>query len=260
MNLLELRQVEVAYNKVATAISGVSIEVPEGKITALLGPNGAGKSTTLKAISGFLRGENAEVIEGEIIFNGQNIVGMAPYEVSKLGISIVPERDKVFELMSVEDNLRAVSISSSDVADAYELFPRLKELKSRTAGYLSGGEKQILAIAMALMSKPRLLLVDELSLGLAPIAVSNVLRELLEIKKMLDLTILLVDQNALSVLRIAEMGYVIEDGRIVFAGRAEELLTHGDIMEFYIGKADSSADSNSYRDVKQYRRKRRWWG
>jgi branched-chain amino acid transport system ATP-binding protein len=242
MNLLELRQVEVAYNKISTAITGVSIEVPEGKITALLGPNGAGKTTTLKAISGFLR--------------GKNIVGMAPYEVSKLGISIVPERDKVFELMSVEDNLRAVSNSSSDVTDAYELFPRLKELKSRTAGYLSGGEKQILAISMALMSKPRLLLVDELSLGLAPIAVSNVLRELLEIKKMLDLTILLVDQNALSVLRIAEMGYVIEDGHIVFAGRAEELLNHGDIMEFYIGKADASTDSKTYRDVKQYRRKR----
>ena len=113
---------------------------------------------------------------------------------------------------------------------------------------------------MALMSKPRLLLVDELSLGLAPIVVSNVLRELLEIKKMLDLTILLVDQNALSVLRIAEMGYVIEDGRIVFAGPAEELLAHGDIMEFYIGKADASAERTSYRDVKQYRRKRRWWG
>lgn len=260
MNLLELRQVEVAYNKVATAISGVSIEVPAGKITALLGPNGAGKTTTLKAISGFLRGENAEVVEGEIIFDGRDIAGMAPYEVSKLGISIVPERDKVFELMSVEENLRAVSQSSADVAASYELFPRLKELKTRTAGFLSGGEKQILAIAMALMSKPRLLLVDELSLGLAPIAVSNVLRELIEIQKMLDLTVLLVDQNALSILRIAEMGYVIEDGHIVFAGKAADLLAHGDIMEFYVGQSDSSADSKTYRDVKQYRRKRRWWG
>lgn len=260
MNLLELRQVEVAYNRVATAISGVSIEVPAGKITALLGPNGAGKSTTLKAISGFLRGENAEVVSGEIIFDGRNITGLPPYEVSKLGISLVPERDKVFELLPVDENLRAVSMSSSDVHDSYELFPRLKELKLKTAGYLSGGEKQLLAIAMALMSKPRLLLIDELSLGLAPIVVSNVLKELLVIQRMFNLTILLVDQNALSVLKIAEMGYVIEDGRIVFAGPASELLEHGDIMEFYVGKSESPSDDRTYRNVKQYRRKRRWWG
>ena len=260
MNLLELRQVEVAYNKVATAISAVSIEVPVGKITALLGPNGAGKSTTLKAISGFLRGENAEVVSGEIIFDGKKITGMPPYEVSKLGISLVPERDKVFELLSVDENLRAVSMSSSDVQDAYELFPLLKNLKVKTAGYLSGGEKQLLAIAMALMSKPRLLLIDELSLGLAPIVVSSVLKELLKIQKMFDLTILLVDQNALSVLKIAEMGYIIEDGHIVYAGSASELLAHGDIMEFYVGKSDGSGDERTYRNVKQYRRKRRWWG
>jgi len=260
MNLLELHQVEVAYNKVATAISAVSIEVPAGKITALLGPNGAGKSTTLKAISGFLRGENAEVVSGEIVYDGKRITELPPYEVSKLGISLVPERDKVFELLSVDENLRAVSMLSSDVQEAYELFPLLKKLKRNRAGYLSGGEKQLLAIAMALISKPRLLLVDELSLGLAPIVVSTVLKELLRIQKLFDLTILLVDQNALAVLRIAEMGYIIEDGHIVFAGSASQLLAHGDIMEFYVGKSDGPGGDRTYRNVKQYRRKRRWWG
>jgi branched-chain amino acid transport system ATP-binding protein len=258
--MLDLKQVEIVYNKLATAVSGVSIHVPAGQITALLGTNGAGKTTTLMGISGFLRGENAELIKGEIEFEGQSIGGMAPHEVSRLGISLVPERDKVFDTLSVDENLRAAAPNSASVSSTYELFPRLAELRGRTAGYLSGGEKQLLALAMALSTDPKMLLVDELSLGLAPIVVDRLLGELVRVQRELGIGILLVEQNAVAALRIAAYGYVIEDGRIVFDGEAERLLAHGDIMEFYLGGDAAGGERRSYRDVRQYRRKRRWWG
>ncbi|HZQ28205.1 MAG TPA: ABC transporter ATP-binding protein [Acidimicrobiales bacterium] len=258
--MLELRQVEVVYNKLATAVSGVSLSVEQGAITTLLGTNGAGKTTTLKTISGFLRSENADITEGEILFEGRDIRGLAPHEVSKLGIALVPERDKVFDTLTVDENLRAASVTSAGVTEAYELFERLNQVRTRLAGYLSGGEKQLLAMAMALSTKPRLLLVDELSLGLAPIIVSRLLADLQRVQKDLGLTVLLVEQNAAAALRVANYGYVIEDGRIVFDGDADRLLNHGDIMEFYLGAEDDEGERRSYRDVRQYRRKRRWWG
>jgi branched-chain amino acid transport system ATP-binding protein len=260
MTTLELRQVEVVYNKLATAISGVSLNVADGCITALLGTNGAGKTTTLKAVSGFLRGENAEVTTGEILFDGDVISGLAPHEVSRRGVALVPERDKVFDTLTVDENLRAAAPDSSAVGAAYSRFPRLGELRGRTAGYLSGGEKQLLAMAMALSTDPRLLLVDELSLGLAPIVVNRLLAELVRVQRDLGIAVLLVEQNAVAALRVASYGYVIEDGRIVFDGDADRLLNHGDIREFYLGGSDDGGERRSYRDVRQYRRKRRWWG
>lgn len=258
--MLELRQVEVVYNKLATAVTGVSMRVETGSITVLLGTNGAGKTTTLKTISGFLRSENADIVDGEILFEGDNIRGMAPHEVSRRGIALVPERDKVFDTLTVDENLRAASTSAAGHKEVYELFTRLGDVRSRLAGYLSGGEKQLLAMAMALSTRPRLLLVDELSLGLAPIIVTQLLGDLQRVQKDLGLTVLLVEQNAAAALRVGGYGYVIEDGRIVFDGDADRLLHHGDIMEFYLGAEDSDGERRSYRDIRQYRRKRRWWG
>lgn len=258
--MLELQQVEVVYNKLATAVSGVSLKASDAQITALLGPNGAGKSTTLKAISGFLRGENAEVSEGSITLDGRSLMHLAPHEISRLGVSLVPERDKVFDTLTVDENLRAASPNGASVALSYELFPRLVELRGRTAGYLSGGEKQLLALALALSTDPRFLLVDELSLGLAPIVVKQLLGELQRVQSELGIGVLLVEQNAVAALQVADYGYVIEDGHIVFDGEAERLLSHGDVMEFYLGGDGQDGERRSYRDVRQYRRKRRWWG
>lgn len=258
--VLELQQVEVVYNKLATAVSGVSLKADGAVITALLGPNGAGKSTTLKAISGFLRGENAEVVEGTITLDGESLMSLSPHEISRRGVALVPERDKVFDTLTVDDNLQAAAPRGSSVSVSYELFPRLAELRSRTAGFLSGGEKQLLALALALSTRPRFLLVDELSLGLAPIVVKQLLGELQRVQRELGIGVLLVEQNAVAALQVADYGYVIEDGRIVFDGEPAKLLSHGDIMEFYLGGDATEGERRSYRDVKQYRRKRRWWG
>lgn len=257
--MLELRKVEVVYNKLATAISGVSVTAQEGRITAILGTNGAGKTTTLKAISGFLGADNADITDGEILFDGVDMTGLAPHRVARKGIALVPERDKVFDTLDVHDNLRASATKGQSVDSVYDAFPRLAKIRGSLAGHLSGGEKQMLAMGMALISEPRLLLVDELSLGLAPIIVQSLLEDLKRVQSELGLTILLVEQNALAALGVADYGYVIEDGQIVFDGEPERLLNHGDIKEFYLGTGGTE-DRRSYRDVKQYRRKRRWWG
>lgn len=256
--MLELEKVEVVYNQLATAITGVTINVPEGAVTAVLGTNGAGKTTTLNAISGFLGADNADITDGRILLDGQDITGMAPHHVARMGVSLVPERDKVFETLTVHENLR-VATHGAGVEAAYESFPRLRDRANALAGYLSGGERQMLAMGMALASEPRVLLVDELSLGLAPIIVQQLFDDLRRIQQEQGLTVLLVEQNALAALQIADYGYVIEDGHIVFDGTPEKLLAHGDIKEFYLGTGEHS-DRKSYRDVKQYRRKRRWWG
>jgi branched-chain amino acid transport system ATP-binding protein len=258
--VLELHQVEVAYNKTATAVRGVSMHAEPGKITALLGTNGAGKTTTLTAVSGFIGMENADVVGGEIVYKGKRLNRLAPHRVSRLGIALVPERDKVFDTLTVTDNIRLTAGSAAKARGVYEEFPRLGELAGRTAGYLSGGEKQLLALAMALVTEPEVLLVDELSLGLAPRVTSELLRELQRVQRDRGLTVLLVEQNAAAALDVADYGYVMEDGRVVHDGTPEALLSHGDIMEFYLGTADGDEKRRSYRDVKQYRRKRRWAG
>lgn len=263
--LLSVSQLEVVYHQVVTAIQGVSLEVPRGRTVALLGTNGAGKTTTLRAISGFIGLDDAEITHGVIRYRGRPIHGQPPHRLTRAGIVLVPERDKVFETLSVEENLD-VAVSRPGgapraelLARSYEFFPQLAELRHRQAGYLSGGERQMLAIASALMCEPELLLVDELSLGLAPIVVEELAERLRAVSAGLGVTLLLVEQNAHFALDYADYGYVIESGRVVLDGDRERLLAHQDIQEFYLG-GTQQGERRSYRSVKQYRRSRRWYG
>jgi branched-chain amino acid transport system ATP-binding protein len=260
-NLLEVRQLEVVYNRVATAVQGVSLDIPKGTIVALVGTNGAGKTTTLRAISGFLPSEDVAITDGEITLKGRRVNGQLPHQLARAGLILVPERDKVFATLSVTDNLEFAAQSDSDIKldRVLSYFPRLTERKNSLAGYLSGGEKQMLAVGMALLCNPTVLLIDELSLGLAPIVVKDLLERLQSICKEFGLTVLLVEQNAKAALAIADYGYVMESGRVVFDGPAEELMNHPDVREFYLGGTGQTG-TKSYRDIKQYRRKRRWWG
>jgi branched-chain amino acid transport system ATP-binding protein len=258
--VLEVRQLEVIYNKVATAVQGVSLEIGERAIVAMIGPNGAGKTTVLRAISGFLPAEDVAISDGTIRFNDRSIAGLMPHVISGGGIVLVPERNKLFETLTVEETLNFSLTRQRRAIPERVLgyFPRLAERKTQVAGYLSGGEKQMLAIGMALVCEPRLLLVDELSLGLAPIVTEEIMRILREINRDLGLAMLIVEQNALSALRIASFAYVMEGGRVVFKGTTEKLMEHQDIKEFYLG--GSAGRTSSYRDLRQYARKRRWWG
>jgi branched-chain amino acid transport system ATP-binding protein len=262
--LLRLEGVEVVYHRVITAVQGVSLAVPKGGIVALLGTNGAGKTTTLRAISGFIGLDDARVTEGAIVFAGERIENRPPHRVTALGIALVPERSKVFENLTVAENLEAVvprraAPRRHDAEAIYALFPALARLRSREAGYLSGGERQMLAIGSALACAPDLLLVDELSQGLAPVIVEELAARLERVRAELGTTVLLVEQNARIALDIADHGYVMENGRIVLDGTPERLRAHADIREFYLG-AGAGERRRSYLDVKQYRRSRRWYG
>ena len=262
--LLRLEGVEVVYHRVITAVQGISLEVPRGGIVALLGTNGAGKTTTLRAISGFIGLDDARVTEGAIVYRGERIENRAPHRVTALGIALVPERSKVFENLTVAENLEAVvprpGADRRRLAESvYELFPALARLRLREAGYLSGGERQMLAIGTALACAPDLLLVDELSQGLAPVIVEELAGRLQRVRRETGTTVLLVEQNAHVALEIADYGYVMENGRIVLDGSPDRLRAHADIQEFYLG-AGGGSRRRSYRDVKQYRRSRRWYG
>jgi branched-chain amino acid transport system ATP-binding protein len=263
--LLAVDKLEVVYQRAITAVQGITLAVPRGQIIALLGTNGAGKTTTLRAISGFLGLDDARVTEGTIVYAGEAIENRLPHEITARGIALVPERDKVFPNLTVAENLTAPvsrAIGGAErrrrEAQALTFFPRLGDLRNRLGGLLSGGERQMLALASALVCGPRLLLVDELSLGLAPVVVEDLLRRLVDIRRELDLTILLVEQSAAFALDIADYGYVMENGRMVLDGSAERLRSHADIQEFYLGQA--AGGRRSYRDVRQYRRSRRWYG
>jgi branched-chain amino acid transport system ATP-binding protein len=258
--LLSLEKLEVTYHRVITAVQGVSLEVPAGSIVALIGNNGAGKTTTLRAISGFLGLDDARVTEGTIGYSGKPIQNEPPHRIARLGITLVPERSKVFENLTVEENLEA-AISRGKAVDReliFEYFPILQKVRQREAGYLSGGERQMLAIGSALMCAPELLLIDELSLGLAPRVVLELVDRLRAIRGRLGTTLLVVEQNAQVALDLADYGYVMENGRIVLDGTPDKLRSHPDIREFYLGAG--SGNRRSYRDVKQYRRSRRWYG
>ena len=260
--LLQLDKVEVTYHRVITAVQGVSLSVPEGAIVALLGTNGAGKTTTLRAISGFIGLDDARVTDGTVAYRSERIDNRPPHQVTARGVTLVPERSKVFENLTVAQNIDAVvPRNSSDrrLADAvWKYFPALAGLRRREAGYLSGGERQMLAIGSALMCAPDLLLIDELSLGLAPLVVRDLISRLRAVRSQLGTTMLLVEQNAQVALSIADYGYVMENGRVVMDGTPQRLLAHQDIREFYLGGAAGAR--RSYRDVKQYRRSRRWYG
>lgn len=260
--LLDVGNLEVVYNRHALAIQGVSFTVPEGGFVTILGTNGAGKSTTLHAIAGFLEGDDVEVTDGRVDYRSESLLDIPPEQVARRGVGFVPEREKIFETLTVAENL-AIGPRSGDGSgftddDVFAYFPVLAERRSQLAGYLSGGERQMLSIASALLGRPDLLLVDELSLGLAPILVREQMELLRRLVDDLGIAVLLVEQNVASALSVADHGYVLENGRIVFDGTAKELRESDDIQAFYLGGSDS--DRTSYRDVKQYRRKRRWFG
>jgi branched-chain amino acid transport system ATP-binding protein len=261
--LLSVDKLEVVYHRAITAVQGISLSVPRGQIVAILGTNGAGKSTTLRAISGFLGIDDARVTEGSIAFKGERIENRTPNEITRRGIVLVPERDKVFPNLTVAENLAAPFARGRDQRDGealvFQFFPILADLRGRTAGLLSGGERQMLALASALMCRPEMLLVDELSLGLAPVVVEDLMTRVVQIQRELGITIVIVEQSAAAALAVADYGYVLENGRVVLDGDGARLRAHGDIQEFYLGQAGGS-ERRSYRAVKQYRRTRRWYG
>ncbi len=263
--LLSVDKLEVVYQRAITAVQGITLAAQPGQIVGILGTNGAGKTTLLRAISGFHGTDDARVTEGTIRFKGRQIENGEPHRVARWGIALVPEREKVFPNLTVAENLLVPAAPGLGAAErkrqeaqVLQFFPKLEELQNRTAGLLSGGERQMLAIAAALVSKPELLLVDELSLGLAPVVIEDLMGRLVQVRRELGITILLVEQSAAVALEVADYCYVLENGRIVLDGDRARLTNHPDIQEFYLGQ--SSGKRRSYRDVKQYRRSRRWYG
>jgi branched-chain amino acid transport system ATP-binding protein len=263
--MLSVRNLEVVYDDVVLALRGVSLDVPDGRIVALLGANGAGKSTLLRALSGLLDVHDGEIRKGDVTLDGHSVATMSATGLAKRGVKHVLEGRRVFKELTVEENLRIGAHSArrdlaTNLERVYDLFPRLIERRTGTAGYLSGGEQQMLAIGRALMSGPRFLLLDEPSLGLAPLVVAQIRDIILEINRQ-GTAVLLVEQNATMALQIAEHGYVMETGRIVMDRPAAELLADDDVREFYLGlRPDDGVDGarSSFRDVKHYKRRKRW--
>lgn len=264
--MLTMNNVEVKYSDVMLVLKGVSIEVPDGVIIALLGANGAGKTTSLKAISGLLSTELGEVTDGNICFDGLRIDRMRPEDIVGLGIVQVMEGRRILEHLSVEENLRLGAYSRKDGFDikteldmVYGYFPVLKDLRHRVSGFLSGGEQQMLVIGRGLMAKPKLMLLDEASLGLAPLMMKEIFQVVRRINSEENVAVLLVEQNARAALKIAEYGYIMESGRVVFDGPSQKLLDNPDVKEFYLGLS-AVGTKRSYREVKHYKRRRRWLG
>jgi branched-chain amino acid transport system ATP-binding protein len=260
--VLEINNIEVIYEDVILVLRGLSLSVGEGEIVALLGSNGAGKSTTLKAVSGLLRAEEGEVTDGAIEFEGQRIEHLDPEQIVRRGIFQVMEGRRVFEDLTVDENLTMGGYTRGDVAGlkrdrelCFDYFPRLRERRKQIAGYLSGGEQQMLAISRALMARPRLILLDEPSLGLAPLLVQEIFRIIGKINQEEKTTMLLVEQNANVALSIAHFGYIMESGRIVLDGDPAKLKSKEDVREFYLGGGEAK---KSYKAVKSYRRRKRW--
>ena len=264
--LLQLTNVEVVYSDVILVLKGVNLEVEEGRIVTLLGANGAGKTTTLKAISGLLRSEDGAVTAGSITFQGAPIEAEEPQNLVRRGLVQVVEGRKILPHMTVEQNLLVggkVLTSNAErrrmVDRMYGYFPKLRDMRGRTSGYLSGGEQQMLVIGRALMAKPRLVLLDEPSLGLAPIIVAEIFSLVERLRDQEGIAFLVVEQNAKVALGIADHGYVMENGRIVLFGSGKELRENEDIKEFYLGMS-LSGQGKSFKDVKHYKRRKRWLG
>jgi len=262
--MLEVNNIEVVYMNVIQVLRGVSLGVGDGKIVALLGANGAGKTTTLKAVSGMLRTEEGEVTDGSIDFDGKRIDRYGPEDVAALGISQVMEGRRVLEHLSVEENLYIGAYRRKDRAGVkkdiemvFDYFPQIKRLRHQMSGYLSGGEQQMLVIGRALMARPKLMLLDEPSLGLAPLLVQEIYEIIERINTEQKMAILLVEQNARAALGIADYGYVMENGRVVLEGPAEKLKDNEDVQEFYMGLS-TVGSKKSYREIKHYRRRKRW--
>ncbi len=262
--MLEVNNIEVIYNQIILVLKGMSLSVQEGQIVTVLGNNGAGKSTTLKAISGLLKSEDGEVTDGSISFLGERIDKMDPEKIVRRGVFQVMEGRQAFEDLTVEENLivgahtmKSRKQIKKDLELVYSLFPRLIQRRSFLAGYISGGEQQMLVIGRGLMAHPRLMLLDEPSMGLSPMLVGEIFRIIERINAQENVTILLVEQNARMALSIAQHGYVMEGGRIVLDDDVEKLKDNADIKEFYLGLTEMGA-KKSYRDVKHYKRRKRW--
>ncbi|WP_153392798.1 ABC transporter ATP-binding protein [Ornithinicoccus halotolerans] len=260
--LLSLNNVEVIYEDVILVLRGLSLQVPKGQIVALLGSNGAGKSTTLKAVTGLLPSEHGEVTDGQVLFDGQDITRMDAPDRVRAGMSLCMEGRHVFEHLTVAENLVAgcytnASDSAELLEEVYEFFPKLADMRNRVAGYLSGGEQQMLAIGRALMAKPQLLMLDEPSLGLAPLLVQEIFGYIKRLNEERGMTVLVVEQNARRALEVADHGYIMEQGRIVLEGPAAEMRENPDVKEFYLGLGEEGG-RKSYRDVKHYKRRKRW--
>jgi len=262
--LLDVNGIEVIYNHVILVLKGVSLAVPEGGIVALLGANGAGKSTTLKAISNLLRAERGDVTKGTIEFEGKRVDQLNPSELVKRGVIQVMEGRHCFGHLTVEENLltgaytRTVSRAEvrADLERVYEFFPRLKQRRASQAGYTSGGEQQMTAIGRALMARPRMILLDEPSMGLAPQIVEEIFEIVGNLNRDQKVSFLLAEQNTMVALRFADFGYILENGRVVMEGRAAALAENEDVKEFYLGI--SSGGRKSFRETKHYRRRKRW--
>ena len=261
--LLQLNNISVVYSDVIQVLKGVSLVVKKKQIVSLLGSNGAGKTTTLKAISGLLKPENGKVTEGNVVYEGHNIHNSSPEQITRLGIIQVLEGRQPFKYLTVEENLRVGTAThwgkpyKKDLELVYHYFQPLVARKNRLAGYCSGGELQMLVMGRALMAKPRLLLLDEPSLGLAPFLVKEIFEIVKRINGEQETTIMLVEQNANMALLIANYGYVMENGKIMMEDVATNLRENPDVKEFYLGTASSGA-LKSYKDVKSYRRRKRW--
>jgi branched-chain amino acid transport system ATP-binding protein len=262
--MLQVNNIEVTYMNIIQVLRGVSLEVGDGKIVALLGANGAGKTSTLKAISGLLKTEEGEVTDGSVYFDGKRIDRLNTADIAALGISQIMEGRRVLGHLSVEENLLVFTHNrkdrksvKSDIEMVFEYFPKVKDLRRQTSGYLSGGEQQMLVIGRALMARPKLLLLDEPSLGLAPLLVQEIYEIIKRISAEQKMAILLVEQNAKAALGIADYGHVMENGRVVLSGPADRLRDNEDVKEFYMGLSAVGA-RKSYREVKHYRRRKRW--
>lgn len=260
--LLALNNVEVIYDEVILVLRGLSLVVPAGRVVALLGSNGAGKSTTLKAVSGLLPTEHGEVTDGQVLLDGEDVTRVDAAARVKRGMALCMEGRHVFEHLTIQENLIAGAYSrgrhgAEDLDEVYHFFPKLADMRARIAGYLSGGEQQQLAIGRALMTKPRLLMLDEPSLGLAPKLVEEIFGYVKRLNDEVGLTVLVVEQNARRALEVAHHGYIMEQGRIVLEGPAADLSENPDVKEFYLGLGEEGG-RKSYRDVKHYKRRKRW--
>jgi branched-chain amino acid transport system ATP-binding protein len=260
--LLSVNNIEVVYNDVILVLRGLSLQVPQGRIVALLGANGAGKSTTLKAISGLLKSEDGEITRGDITFAGERLNALEPDAIVRRGIFQVMEGRRIVADMTPLENLRLGAFTrrdrsaiGRDIEMVFEYFPRLKE-RTGLAGYLSGGEQQMLAIGRALMARPKLILMDEPSMGLSPLLVKEVFSIIQRVNRDLGVTILLVEQNARIALQVAHYGYIMEQGKIVLDGTAEGLSSNEDVKEFYLGQGGE--ERKSFKNLKSFKRRKRW--
>jgi branched-chain amino acid transport system ATP-binding protein len=264
--MLTVNNIEVIYNGVILVLRGVTFKVESGQVVSLLGPNGAGKSTTLKAISGLLKTELGEITRGNILWNDERLDAYSAEDIVRKGIIQVIEGRPLFQHLTIEENLQTGAMVyeggrqyKRDLEMVFNYFPRLRDMRKRVSGYLSGGEGQMLVIGRALMGHPKLMMLDEPSLGLAPMLVAEIFEIVRDIRAKEKVSVLLVEQNARAALELADYGYVMENGRVVLDGPAAQLRENEDIKEFYLG-LNTSGERKSYKEVKHYKRRKRWLG